>query len=198
MSFKCSGLPVKFQTIMLNWKLSNALQSSAYVCSGPLPTFLVMMRSNYIFFPLYQRPQSVTSKAGWLQWQQQSKFNIPLWEGKRIVLLLVHSHSIDFSPGALLPKNVHQTTDSLENRIQFLITECNSNLGTVPKLLGRALNLMFHFLKKQGPPERYYNSICFGCFPWLRKKCNATPSPQNFQQLFLHTTQCWILLPLYF
>lgn len=79
MPFRCSGLPVKFQTIVPKWTLGSAR------ALGPPTTFLVTMPSNHIFFSLCRRLRFVESKAAWPPWRQQSKFNICLWGEKRIV-----------------------------------------------------------------------------------------------------------------
>lgn len=50
------------------------------------PTFLSPTPTNHIFFSLCCRLWFVESKAAGPPWRQQSKFNIRLWGGKRIVL----------------------------------------------------------------------------------------------------------------
>lgn len=52
---------------------------------GPLTTFLTTTPSNHIFFSLCRRLRFVESKAAGPPWRQQSKFNICMWGGKRIV-----------------------------------------------------------------------------------------------------------------
>lgn len=159
-SFLCLGLSVKFQTIMLHWNLSSASCISP-TCGQPFSKFSYDdVKQPYIHLSLYQLSYCLKSKAAWLQWQQVSKFNILMREGKRMGFTTCTQwlHWLLWS----LCKNVRHRAETPQDWISFSKNwVCNSNLGILQKIL-------------------YWGAQLFCLYTQTEKNCQPLPSQINF------------------